>query len=88
MGMFDSLYDANGNEFQTKAFECLLTEYHIGDDVDAMLFTYQVEIFGGPNNEDSYATVVDGTIIAIDVPRDETFTLINYYGHVMSRGKR
>jgi len=48
MGMFDSLFDSKGREWQTKAFDCLLDEYRVGDLMpEADASTYQVEVLGG-----------------------------------------
>lgn len=84
MGMFDSLYDQRGTEWQTKAFRCLLDRYRIGDELPGPPIDYQVEILGGDNSKkasyDSYATIRAGTLEAIDVPRDPTLPLMDYFG--------
>ena len=82
MGMFDSLYDATGVEWQTKALNCELDRYRIGDRFGPP-FTYQAQALGGPRGEDSryaYATIRDGVLVAVPVDRDETLPLLNYYG--------
>ena len=33
MGMFDTIVDANANDWQTKAMGCDLTRYYIGDEI-------------------------------------------------------
>lgn len=93
MGMFDSFYDANGDEWQTKAFDCLLDVYRIGERVPplagrrSLLTDYQVEIMGGPipsGNRDSFVTVRNRVVDAIDVPRDTTLPLVTYHGEVVT----
>lgn len=86
MGMFDSMYDAAGDEWQTKAFYCDLDSYRVGDampDVDKPDF--QVEVLGGRGTSpreflDSYATIRDGILTSINDPRDETLPLRDYFG--------
>lgn len=81
MGMFDSLYDANGNEWQTKAFSCNLVDYRIGDRLsDAG--DYQVEVLGGPRpgSVDSFATVRAGVLAEVPADRDHSLLLLDYYG--------
>lgn len=86
MGMFDSLYDQRGDEWQTKAFRCLLDRYEIGDELPGPPIDYQVEILGGlielgeDISRDSYATIRAGTLEIIDVPRDPTLPLRDYFG--------
>ena len=88
MGMFDSLYDSKGNEWQTKAYNCMLETFRVGDpmpdDRREACVTYQVQIFGGPEDPDefkhSYATVRDGVLRAVDARRDKTLPLMDYHG--------
>lgn len=85
MGMFDSLYDAAGNEWQTKAFDCCLNSYRIGDRiVGGPPFTYQVEVLGGDDLHrefvDSHATVIDGALRSVNVQRDHSLPLLGYDG--------
>lgn len=85
MGMFDSLYDSDNNEWQTKAFGCALTEYNIGDRLPALPADFQVEVFGGPSGQasrDAYATIRGGVLIAVPVERDASLPLMDYYGRV------
>lgn len=82
MGMFDSLYDATGIEWQTKAFNCELDRYQIGDRIGPP-FTYQAKVLGGPRGEDSryaYATIREGVLVEVPADRDETLPLLDYYG--------
>lgn len=83
MGMFDSLYDANGEEWQTKAYACLLDQYEIGDKIDASDATYQVEVLGEVEGEwvDSFATVENGILTAVPANRNPAMRLHNYSGH-------
>jgi hypothetical protein len=94
MGMFDSLYDADGREWQTKAFDCNLDVYRIGDTVPAdCAATYQVEVMTSDGDwrnrtfTDSLATVRDGVLSTIPDQRDERLPLLNYSGHVVAPAK-
>lgn len=95
MGMFDSLHDEDGHEWQTKAFDCNLDVYKIGDRMSRSDFpasyphTYQVEVLGGDDADpytDSCATVCDGILESVHDPRDESLPLINYCGHLTEEG--
>lgn len=83
MGMFDSLFDAEGNEWQTKAFGCILDRFQIGDHVHGVV-DFQVEVCGGddPPFEDSLATIRAGRLEAVPADRDETLPLMNYHGYI------
>lgn len=100
MGMFDSLYEGtredyssgvawSEREWQTKAYDCNLDVYVVGDKmptiVDAYPATYQVEILGSRGHEfiNSLATVVDGVLVNIDNERAHSLPLINYGGHLV-----
>lgn len=90
MGMFDSFYDGNGNEWQTKAYFCNLNQYLVGEAVPLVepydLPTYQVEVLGGfdevPYTE-SFATVRNGFLTAVPAERDSSLPLLNYSGHLI-----
>lgn len=84
MGMFDSLYDTEGNEWQTKAFSCNLDRYEAGDKMPASVDDFQVEVFGGPKriSVDSHATVRDGILTKVPDERDESLPLMDYHGYV------
>lgn len=89
MGMFDSLYDAKSNEWQTKAFDCDLDNYGIGDPIPADgALTFQVEILGERDGGFpwSLATVRNGVLEAVDVDRDPTLPLVGYSGGVLEMG--
>lgn len=83
MGMYDSFYDAEGNEWQTKAFDCELESYGMGDELPYLgTDTYQVEVLGGYRQPfiDSYATIRDRRLASTNGERDETLPLIDYHG--------
>ena len=84
MGMYDRMYTANGEEFQTKAFSNVLNSYRIGDRISGGApFTYQVQIYGSCNGEDSrysYSTIRDGVLSSIDDQRDESLPSLDYNG--------
>lgn len=85
MGMFDSVYDAAGNEWQTKAFDRLLREYRVGDDVPGPPIDFQFEVYGGPlgaaRPADSYGTVRAGVLVEVPAERDRSLLLVDYRGH-------
>jgi len=85
MGMFDSLYDENGTEWQTKAFERVLAQYNILDVIySGLIYPFQVEVLGGSVKEGfilSHATIIDDVLTEVDVPRDTRLPLIDYGGH-------
>jgi len=82
--MFDSMYDKAGHEWQTKAFNCTLEHYKIGDRLPIPPFNCQVEILGGgtitSQDRDSYATIHEGHIKSIDDERDDGLYLLDYHG--------
>lgn len=80
--MFDSLRDADGDEWQTKAFTCDLDTYRIGDAITSEPpLTYQVKVLGGsPEFIHSYATVQNGVLASVPVPRDQHLPLLDYGG--------
>lgn len=94
MGMFDSLYDADGEEWQTKAFYCGLAVYRIGETLPRDIFpesyptTYQVEVLGDPEPRQfvhSFATVRRGVLTAVPADRDPALPLLNYSGHLIEQ---
>lgn len=93
MGMFDSLYDARSNEWQTKAFGCALDTYDIGDRIasDAP-GSYQVEILGPCGTTDvadySFATIRDGVLSSVNDKREPALLLLNYSGVVIDHATR
>lgn len=103
MGMFDSFYEGSredydagidwtSREWQTKAYDCNLDVYVVGDKMPAIIApypaSYQVEIMGSRkvNGEWTYphslATVIDGVLFNIDNERAHSLPLINYSGHL------
>lgn len=90
MGMFDSMYDAQGIEWQTKAYDRNLDQFDIGDTLPVsegctwpVLPAYQVKVLGGGHGEDavdSYATVRSGDLTAVPDERDEQLPLLDYFG--------
>src|SRR5688572_29900314 len=91
MGMFDSLFSDKqhtvANEWQTKAYDCNLDNYDVGDempDIEAYghIQTYQVEVLGGPDDEDSFATVSCGVLADVPADRDPSLPLFDYSGHL------
>lgn len=85
MGMFDSMYDSAGAEWQTKAYDCNLDRYKVGDKLPYMgTDTYQVEVMGAaywvPPYIDSYATIKNSRLASIHDDRDETLPLLDYHG--------
>ena len=91
MGMFDSLYDADGDEWQTKAYECLCLTWQLGDTLGRPrladdVSTYQVEVLGWPGAEDGYATVRDDVLVTIGTDRDPSLPLVGYRGALRGEG--
>ena len=92
MGMFDSMYDQQNHEWQTKAFDCVLDRFEIGDAVPhprgvswPTPTEYQVKVYGGPRfaepaRGDSFATVRNSDLVAIPSERNESLPLIDYHG--------
>lgn len=86
MGMFDSLYDAEGREWQTYAFGRHMAVCRIGERVrGGAPFTYQVEVGriereGSNKFVDSFATFHDGVLAAVPDDRDIALPLLNYDG--------
>ena len=90
MGMFDSLFPRKrsenldfSNEWQTKAFDCVLNGYFIGDKMPTPLGvqTYQVEVLGGPDTDFMWATVESGILTEVGVDRDENLPALWYMGN-------
>lgn len=92
MGMFDSMYDAQNHEWQTKAFGCVLDRFREGDPVphpNGVAWpsppAYQVKVYGGPRftepaRGDAFATIADGVLTAIPAERHEHLPLVDYHG--------
>lgn len=87
MGMFDSLYDEHGNEWQTKAYDCLLGNYSYGDDLPHLgegVADYQVEVRGSLGS--ALATVSGNILRALPAPRDTRLPLVGRYGEIKDLG--
>lgn len=89
MGMFDSIYDRAGAEWQTKAYACLLDRYRIGDSIGIIASDYQLAVLGGRDGgtaRDSFATIRDGRLADVPVERDNTLPLMDYHGFLYELG--
>lgn len=88
MGMFDSLYDAEGQEWQTKAFSRDLVVFSIRDEMPTVdgLDAYQVEVIGGrrTNHRWSLATVRGGLLVDVDVAPDPMMPRVDYSGRILA----
>lgn len=92
MGMFDSLYDAEGREWQTYAFGRRMNVCRVGERVPGGApFTYQVEIGriereGSNEFINSFATFRDGVLVAVPDSRDLEIPLLDYDGSWVGEG--
>jgi hypothetical protein len=96
MGMFDSFYDADGREWQTKAFDCNLDVWRIGDAFPADgSIAFQVEVIGDAQGStfdgtyrtrDALVTVRDNLVAEVPAERDPTLPLIAYSGGLLEMG--
>lgn len=85
MGMFDSFYAADGQEWQTKALGCSLDQWHEGDrfDTGEASGAFQIEVFDYDHHRGSrwsWVTVANGIVQAVDVPRDHALFALAYGG--------
>lgn len=89
MGMFDSMYDAEGHEWQVKAFDRTLTQWHIGDAIETETPDFQVKVYGGRKNESGYtlATIRGCVLVDLPAPRDPSLPLIDYSGGILDLGR-
>lgn len=80
MGMFDSFYDKDNVEWQTKAFGRSLDRWDIGDQIPGPPIDYQAEVIGGPNHGCiwKYATIRGGALASAGDERDLTLPLCLY----------
>lgn len=82
MGMFDSFYGADGSEWQTKAFDCTLARWDIGDVVPGPPIDYQAEVIGGPDKRVSgfwsLVTVREGRLASVGDYRNPKLPLCLY----------
>ena len=82
MGMFDSFYDAQGREWQTKALGRSLHRWEIGDAVPVQ-FDCQLEAIGRHDATGvrvMLATIKSGQLTHVGATRDESLPLIPYGG--------
>ena len=83
MGMFDSFYDQNGDEWQTKAMDCNLDVYDIGDRLTEPPGDFQMEVIGPCGNGGSawaWVTIREGVVAEVGVERDPSLVAIGYGG--------
>lgn len=80
MGMFDSFYDARGDEWQTKAYGCSLERWDVGATIPGPPIDYQAEVIGGANYGHlwKYATIRAGVLTSAGDERDESLPLCLY----------
>ena len=83
MGMSDSLYDSEGREWQTKAFDRVLATFDIGSIITGLQAdSCQVEVLGeiDRNFVNSYATIINGRLTEVPAERDKSLPLFSYGG--------
>lgn len=82
MGMFDSLYGADGTEWQTKALGRSLKRYEVGDNVDGPPIDYQMEVIGGrltdAGSRWAFATIRSGRLEQVPTDRDASLPVCAY----------
>jgi hypothetical protein len=82
MGMFDSLYDQLGREWQTKALARSLNRYEIGDKVPGPPLDHQMEVIGDHNVVPPYrwafANIRGGRLAELPVDRDPSLPVRLY----------
>jgi len=91
MGMFDSFYDSDDREWQTKAYSNMMSAYRVGDTLPELedhpdVTEYQVEILCGiaypvRKHIDSFATVIGNKLTSIHDSRNLNLPRISYYGY-------
>lgn len=79
MGMFDSLYDDRGREWQTKALGRGMSRFSIGDRLPGMTDSYQLEVIGRGAGY-WFATVENARLVSIDQHRNPYVRLVTYLG--------
>lgn len=89
MGMFDSLYDVEGNEWQTKALGRALSSWRIGDAIPSEVPDFQVEVGRFPGTWiDALATVRGGVLTAVPDRRHPDLILISYNSGIRQMPER
>lgn len=96
MGMFDSFYDAQDREWQTKAFDRNLDVWRVGDEFPADgCVSFQVEVIGDAHGStfdgtyrtrDALVTVRDNVVAEVPAERDHTLPLVAYSGGLLEMG--
>jgi len=87
--MFDSMYDARGREWQTKAFGRSLHSWRIGDTIESEVPSFQAKVLGSMEGQSGFtlATVRDSTLVQLPAPRDPSLPLIDYGGGLLDTGQ-
>lgn len=80
-GMFDSFIAKDGNDWQTKAFDCQLDEWQIGDKAPEP-GDYQVEVIGYLGDE--FCEVRGGIVRKVPDERDESLPRMYRFGGWLS----
>lgn len=91
MGMFDSIYDGDGREWQTKALDCTLKRYAPGDAIPGPLFDYQMKVIsgwleGGKGLDYGYALIHNGNLMDVLHEPDEFLQTLDYPGGWLPEG--
>jgi hypothetical protein len=85
MGKYDSIHDG-ATAWQTKGLVCRMMRFKVGDSIPMNdPSDFQVQILGGTRLEEdrySFATIRNGVLAEVDVPRDRSLFLIGYHGGV------
>ncbi|HEU5223119.1 MAG TPA: hypothetical protein VFU07_05485 [Candidatus Lumbricidophila sp.] len=81
MGMYDTIIDANGRQWQTKAFTRLLRRFTIGDQTplpgDCQVYVVASDDdVTHPNFDDAFATIRAGVLTEVPADRDLALPLV------------
>lgn len=92
MGMFDSFIDEHGRDWQTKAFDCVLARWSVGDEFRSAEThgPFQVEIYDMTDAGEwceSFAQIAGGRVVGVGVPRDASLPLLSWSGRPISPGE-
>lgn len=82
MGMFDSIYDPTGVEWQTKALGNILARYEVGSEIPGPVIDYQMEVIGDDkaSYQWSFLTVRSGHVAQVPSKRDNALPLLGFSG--------
>ena len=86
MGMFDTMFDAKHNDWQTKAFGRSLEQWSVGDVIPGSHpLPFQVEVLGSDIEDDgdfveSFATVRGSVLAEVPAERDDSLPLLGFNG--------